>query len=80
MSQSAVTCSTVVVGTDGSAPSLRVATRAGVLVGASGATPLIAGALLPTEADDREPARTQAVLRDEACPAHGDVPVVHVTD
>src|SRR3954467_7155517 len=61
---------TVVVGTDGSESSLRAVARAG----ACDATLVIACAYLPTEADDRELARTQDVLRDEAYQVIGSHP------
>jgi len=57
---------TVVVGTDGSESSLRAVARAGSLAGACGATLVVVSPHLPTEADDRETARAQDVLRDEA--------------
>lgn len=66
MSETANAYRTVVVGTDGSESSLRAVARAGALAGACGATLVIACAYLPTEADDREMARAQDVLRDEA--------------
>ena len=59
---------TVVVGTDGSEPSLRAVTRAGALAGARGATLVIACAYLPADPDDRD-------VRGAA-----DVLVVHTTD
>ena len=65
---------TVVVGTDGSESSLRAVARAGVLAGACGATLVVACAYLPTEADDRELARAQDVLRDEAYQIVGSHP------
>jgi nucleotide-binding universal stress UspA family protein len=65
---------TVVVGTDGSESSLRAVARAGVLAGACDATLVIACAYLPTEADDRELARAQDVLRDEAYQVVGSHP------
>jgi len=65
---------TVVVGTDGSESSLRAVARAGSLAGACGATLVIACAYLPTEADDRELARAQDVLRDEAYQIVGSHP------
>jgi nucleotide-binding universal stress UspA family protein len=65
---------TVVVGTDGSESSLRAVARAGALAGACGATLVIACAYLPTEADDRELARAQEVLRDEAYQVVGSHP------
>jgi nucleotide-binding universal stress UspA family protein len=65
---------TVVVGTDGSESSLRAVARAGALAGACGATLVIACAYLPTEADDRELARAQDVLRDEAYQVVGSHP------
>ena len=66
MSETSNAYRTVVVGTDGSESSLRAVARAGALAGACGATLVIACAYLPTEADDREMARAQDVLRDEA--------------
>jgi nucleotide-binding universal stress UspA family protein len=66
VSETANTYRTVVVGTDGSESSLRAVARAGALAGACGATLVIACAYLPTEADDRELAQAQDVLRDEA--------------
>jgi nucleotide-binding universal stress UspA family protein len=65
---------TVVVGTDGSDSSLRAVARAGALSGACGGTLVIACAYLPTEADDRELARAQDVLRDEAYQIVGSHP------
>jgi nucleotide-binding universal stress UspA family protein len=65
---------TVVVGTDGSESSLRAVARAGALAGACGATLVIACAYLPTEGDDRETARAQDVLRDEAYQIVGSHP------
>ncbi len=65
---------TVVVGTDGSESSLRAVTRAGAIAGACGATLVIACAYLPTEADDRELARAQDALRDEAYQVVGSHP------
>jgi nucleotide-binding universal stress UspA family protein len=65
---------TVVVGTDGSESSLRAVARAGAIAGACGATLVIACAYLPTEADDREVARAQDVLRDEAYQVVGSHP------
>jgi nucleotide-binding universal stress UspA family protein len=64
----------VVVGTDGSESSLRAVARAGALAGACGATLVIACAYLPTEADDRELAQAQDVLRDEAYQVVGSHP------
>lgn len=69
MSESASAYSTVVVGTDGSESSLRAMARSGALTGACGA-PLV-GAHLPTETGERELARAQDVLRDEAHQAVG---------
>ncbi|CCG04806.1 universal stress protein [Blastococcus saxobsidens] len=66
MSEPASAYSTVVVGTDGSESSLRAVARAGALAGACGATLVVACAYLPTEADERELARAQDVLGDEA--------------
>ena len=65
---------TVVVGTDGSESSLRAVARAGAVAGASGATLVIACAYLPSEADDREVARAQDVLGDEAYQVVGSHP------
>jgi nucleotide-binding universal stress UspA family protein len=65
---------TVVVGTDGSESSLRAVARAGALAGACGATLVIACAYLPTEADDRETARAQDALRDDAYQVVGSHP------
>jgi nucleotide-binding universal stress UspA family protein len=65
---------TVVVGTDGSESSLRAVSRAGALAGACGATLVIACAYLPTEADDRELAHAQDVLRDDAYQVVGSHP------
>jgi nucleotide-binding universal stress UspA family protein len=65
---------TVVVGTDGSESSLRAVARAGALAGACGATLVIACAYLPTEADDREKARAQDALRDDAYQVVGSHP------
>ncbi|MCW2578985.1 MAG: putative universal stress protein [Blastococcus sp.] len=66
MSQTGNAYRTVVVGTDGSESSLRAVARAGALAGACGATLVIACAYLPTEADDRELAHAQDVLREDA--------------
>ena len=74
MSDSANGYQTVVVGTDGSESSLRAVARAGALTGASGATLVIACAYLPTEADDRELARAQDVLGDDAYQIVGSHP------
>lgn len=65
---------TVVVGTDGSESSLRAVTRAGALAGAVGATLVIASAYLPTEQNDRDLARAQDVLGDEAYQVVGSHP------
>ena len=65
---------TVVVGTDGSESSLRAVARAGALAGACGATLVIACAYLPAEADDREVARAQDALRDDAYQVVGLAP------
>ncbi len=65
---------TIVVGTDGSESSLRAVARAGVLAGACDATLVIACAYLPTEADHRELARAQDVLRDDAYQVVGSHP------
>jgi nucleotide-binding universal stress UspA family protein len=64
---------TVVVGTDGSESSLRAVARAGALAGACGATLVIACAYLPAD-DDREVAKAQDVLRDEAYQVVGSHP------
>ncbi|TFV68096.1 universal stress protein [Blastococcus sp. CT_GayMR20] len=74
MSESANAYRTVVVGTDGSESSLRAVARAGALAGACGATLVIACAYLPTEADDRELARAQDALRDDAYQVVGSHP------
>jgi nucleotide-binding universal stress UspA family protein len=65
---------TVVVGTDGSDSSLRAVERAGVLAGSCDAALVVACAYLPTEADDRELARAQDALRDEAYQVVGSHP------
>jgi nucleotide-binding universal stress UspA family protein len=65
---------TVVVGTDGSETSLRAVARAGTLAGATGATLVIACAYLPAEADDRETAKAQDVLREDAYQIVGSHP------
>jgi nucleotide-binding universal stress UspA family protein len=66
--------STVVVGTDGSESSLRAVARAGALAGATGATLVIACAYLPAESDDRELARAQDTLREDAYQVVGSHP------
>jgi nucleotide-binding universal stress UspA family protein len=65
---------TVVVGTDGSESSLRAVARAGALAGACGATLVVACAFLPAETDDRELARAQDALGDEAYQVVGSSP------
>jgi nucleotide-binding universal stress UspA family protein len=65
---------TVVVGTDGSESSLRAVARAGALAGACGATLVVACAFLPVETDDRELARAQDALGDEAYQVVGSSP------
>jgi nucleotide-binding universal stress UspA family protein len=65
---------TVVVGTDGSESSLRAVARAGALSGACDGTLVIACAYLPTEADDRELARAQDTLRNDAYQVVGSHP------
>jgi len=65
---------TVVVGTDGSESSLRAVARAGALAGACGATLVIACAYLPSEDDDREVAKAQDALRDDAYQVVGSHP------
>ncbi|MFL6094205.1 MAG: universal stress protein [Blastococcus sp.] len=65
---------TVVVGTDGSESSLRAVARAGTLAGATGATLVIACAYLRAEADDRETAKAQDVLREDAYQIVGSHP------
>ena len=65
---------TVVVGTDGSESSMRAVARAGALAGATGATLVIACAYLPPEGDDRETARAQDALRDDAYQVVGSHP------
>jgi nucleotide-binding universal stress UspA family protein len=74
VSETSICCQTVVVGTDGSESSLRAVARAGSLAGACGATLVVVCAYLPTEADDRETARVQDVLRDEAYQIVGSHP------
>jgi nucleotide-binding universal stress UspA family protein len=74
VSEPANAYSTVVVGTDGSESSLRAVARAAALAGACGATLVIACAYLPTEADDRDLARAQDVLGDEAYQVVGSHP------
>ncbi|MGY1824986.1 universal stress protein [Blastococcus sp. SYSU DS0541] len=74
MSEPANAYTTVVVGTDGSESSLRAVARAGALAGACGATLVVACAYLPTETDDRELARAQDVLGDEAYQVVGSHP------
>jgi nucleotide-binding universal stress UspA family protein len=65
---------TVVVGTDGSASSLRAVTRAGALAGACGATLVVACAYLPADPGDREVARAGDVLGEEAYQVVGSHP------
>ena len=74
MSETSNCYQTVVVGTDGSESSLRAVVRAGSLAGACGATLVVVCAYLPTETDDRETARAQDVLRDEAYQIVGSHP------
>ncbi|UOY01371.1 universal stress protein [Blastococcus sp. PRF04-17] len=74
MNDSANTYRTVVVGTDGSESSLRAVARAGAIAGATGATLVIVCAYLPTEADDRELARAQDTLREDAYQVVGSHP------
>ena len=74
MSESANAYRTVVVGTDGSESSLRAVARAGALAGASDATLVVVCAYLPTEQDDRELARAQDTLGDEAYQVVGSHP------
>ncbi|MCA0146372.1 universal stress protein [Blastococcus sp. LR1] len=74
MSDAASAYSTVVVGTDGSESSLRAVARAGALAGASGATLVIACAYLPLDGEDRDVARAQDVLGDEAYQVVGSHP------
>jgi len=74
VSDTANTYRTVVVGTDGSESSLRAVARAGALAGASGATLVIACAYLPPDADDREMAKAQDALRDDAYQIVGSHP------
>ncbi len=68
---------TVVVGTDGSDSSLRAVARAGALAGAAGSTVVVVCAYLPTEEDDRELARAQDTLGDEAYQVVGSSPAEH---
>jgi nucleotide-binding universal stress UspA family protein len=65
---------TIVVGTDGSDSSLRAVARAGALAGATGATLVIACAYLPTDSDDRETARAQDALGEDAYQVVGSHP------
>jgi nucleotide-binding universal stress UspA family protein len=65
---------TVVVGTDGSDSSLRAVARAGALAGATGATLVIACAYLPAESDNREMAKAQDTLREDAYQVVGSHP------
>jgi nucleotide-binding universal stress UspA family protein len=74
VSDSENTYRTVVVGTDGSESSLRAVARAGAIAGACGATLVIACAYLPTDVDDREMARAQDTLRDDAYQIVGSHP------
>ena len=74
MSDTANTYRTVVVGTDGSESSLRAVARAGALAGATGATLVVACAYLPVDADERETARAQDVLREDAYQVVGSHP------
>jgi nucleotide-binding universal stress UspA family protein len=64
----------VVVGTDGSESSLRAVARAGAIAGACGATLVVACAYLPADTDDRELARVQDTLGDEAYQVVGSHP------
>jgi nucleotide-binding universal stress UspA family protein len=74
VSDAASAYSTVVVGTDGSESSLRAVARAGALSGACGATLVIACAYLPLDGEDRDVARAQDVLGDEAYQVVGSHP------
>jgi nucleotide-binding universal stress UspA family protein len=65
---------TVVVDTDGSDSSLRAVARAGALAGAAGAGLVVVCAYLPTDGDDRNLARAQDVLGDEAFQVTGSTP------
>jgi nucleotide-binding universal stress UspA family protein len=65
---------TVVVGTDGSDSSLRAVARAAALAGAAGATLVVVCAYLPTDGDDRDLARAQDTLGDEAYQVTGSTP------
>ena len=65
---------TVVVGTDGSGTSLRAVARAGALAGAAGATLVVVCAYLPIDGDDRDLARAQDTLGDEAYQVTGSTP------
>jgi nucleotide-binding universal stress UspA family protein len=65
---------TVVVGTDGSDSSLRAVARAGAVAGACGATLVVACAYLPGEGDDRELARAEDVLGEDAYQVVGSHP------
>ena len=74
MSEPSSAYRTVVVGTDGSESSLRAVARAGAVAGAAGATLVIACAYLPMEPDDREVARAQDALGEDAYQVVGSHP------
>jgi nucleotide-binding universal stress UspA family protein len=74
VSENADAYRTVVVGTDGSESSLRAVARAGALAGTCGATLVIACAYVPTELDERELARAQDVLGEDAYQVRGAHP------
>jgi len=74
VSDSESTYRTVVVGTDGSESSLLAVARAGAIAGACGATLVIACAYLPTDVDDREMARAQDTLGEDAYQIVGSHP------
>ena len=65
---------TIVVGTDGSDSSLRAVARAGALSGATGATLVIVCAYLPADSDDRDTARAQDALGEDAYQVVGSHP------
>ena len=74
MSDTSSAYRTVVVGTDGSESSLRAVARAGAVAGASDATLVIACAYLPSVDDDREVARAQDALGEDAYQVVGSHP------
>ena len=65
---------TVVVGTDGSASSLRAVERAGALASGPDAKLFVASAYLP----DSDDARASDVLKDEGYKVHGTAPIYDI--